>query len=45
MKMHLQSDTRQDAAMLAGCSKMPRCKVPDVTRSEAYSLYAATTRD
>jgi len=24
---------------------MPRCKAPDILRSEAYTQYAATTRD
>jgi hypothetical protein len=28
-----------------GCSKMPKCKAPEIVRSEAYLAYAATRKD
>jgi hypothetical protein len=28
-----------------GCSKIPKCKAPEIVRSEAYLAYAATRKD
>jgi hypothetical protein len=32
-------------SFFSDCSKMPRCKAPEILRSEAYYMYAAATKD
>jgi hypothetical protein len=37
--------SKAEKVFFPGCSKMPRCKAPEILRSEAYLAYAAKTKD